>query len=116
MTFPNAQNLAAGAIPVWITAGQSGTTGPTNAQAGKSASGTVGATSAAIVAAGAYTGWVTVQNTHATQILYISFSATATTADLAIAPGAAMTLPFGPTNALSGIGSGAATSFAVVGY
>lgn len=116
MNFPNAQNNPAGAIPVWITAGQSGTTGPTNAQAGKSANGTVGTASAVIVAAGTYTGWITVQNTHATQILYISFNATATTSDLAIAPGAAMTLPFGPTNALTGIGSGAATSFAIVGY
>lgn len=116
MTFPNAQNLAAGAIPVWITAGQSGTTGPTNAQAGKSVSGNVGATSAGLIVAGSFAGWLTIQNTHATQTLYVSFNAPATASDFAIASGAALTLPFGPTNTLNGIGSGAATTFAVVGY
>lgn len=115
MTFPNAQNLAAGAIPVWITAGQSGTTGPTNAQAGASASGAVGTASAQIVAAGTYKGWVTIQNTHATNILYVSFNS-ATIGDFAIVPGGALTLAFGPTNTLNGIGSGAGTTFAVIGY
>ncbi|MET3232270.1 UNVERIFIED_ORG: hypothetical protein ABIC54_004475 [Burkholderia sp. 1263] len=116
MAFPNAQNNPAGAIPVWITAGQSGTTGPTNAQAGVSTKGTVGTTSAAIIAAGQFTGWVTVQNTHASQTLYVSFTAPATTTDIAIQAGAALTLAFGPTNALNGIGSGAGTTFAAVGY
>lgn len=116
MTFPNAQNLAAGAIPVWITAGQSGTTGPTNAQAGASASGAVGTASAQIIAAGAYKGWVTIQNTSAANTLYVSFNATATASDFAITAGAALTLAFGPTNALAGIGSAAGTTFAAVGF
>ncbi|WP_027798259.1 hypothetical protein [Paraburkholderia dilworthii] len=117
--FPNAQDNDAAAIPVRITAG-SGDSSPITsagpAEAGVSASGTVGTTSAQLVAAGAYKGWLTVQNTHASNTLYASFGATATTSDFAIAPGAALTLPFGPTNALSGVGSGAGTSFAVVGY
>jgi hypothetical protein len=116
MTYPNDQGNAAGAIPVWITSGSGsgGVAGPS--KAGVSASNSVGTTSAQLIAAGAYKGWVTVQNTHATQTLYVSFGATATTADFAIAPGAALSLPFGPTNALNGIGSGAGTTFAVVGY
>ncbi|WP_175785401.1 hypothetical protein [Burkholderia ambifaria] len=89
-------------------------TGP--AEAGISGSGSVGTSSAQIIAAGAYKGWVTVQNTHASNTLYVSFGATATTSGFAIAPGAALTLPFGPTNALNGIGSAAGTTFAVVGY
>lgn len=100
-------------LPVYVTSAPSGS-GSTIT--GLSATGTVGTTSAAVIAAGAYKGWATVQNTHASNMLYVSFGATATVADFAIAPGAALTLPFGPTNALNGIGSAAGTTFAVVGY
>lgn len=94
-----------------------GTAAPNAARAGISApASSVGVASAQIIAAGAYLGSVTIQNTHATQTLYVSFNTPALTTDFAIAPaGAALTLPFGPTNALYGIGSGAATTFAVIG-
>lgn len=104
-------------IPVVLSSGGGGSStvsGP--AEAGASLTGTVGTASAAIIAAGAYKGWATVQNTHAANTLYVTFGATATTADFAIAPGAALSLPFGPTNALNGIGSGAGTTFSVIGY
>ncbi|MDR6421292.1 hypothetical protein J2801_003580 [Paraburkholderia phenoliruptrix] len=117
MTYPNDQGNPAGAIPVYITSGSGssgGVAGPS--KAGVSSSNSVGTTSAPLIAAGTYKGWVTVQNTHTSQILYVSFGATATTSDFAIAPGAALSLPFGPTNALNGVGSGAGTTFAVVGY
>jgi hypothetical protein len=86
-------------------------------QTGISQAGLVGATSAQIIAGGAFTAWVTIQNTHASQILYLSFAATASaTNGIALAPGASITLPFGPRNALNGIGSAASTTFAVIGY
>ena len=117
-TYPNDQSNGAGAIPVWLASGSgsgsSTVAGP--AEAGASASGSIGTTSAVIVAAATFKGWVTIQNTHASQILYVSFGATAATSDFAIYPGAALTLPFGPTNALHGIGSGAATTYSVIGY
>lgn len=115
MAYPNDQQNPAGAIPVWITSGGGGG-GPTGpAVIGVSANGTVGATSATLIAAGQYSGWVTIQNT-GTGTLYISFNATATTAGIAILAGAAMTLPFGPTNALTGIGSAAGVTWAAIGY
>jgi hypothetical protein len=121
--FPASLNSAAAAIPVWIAnapSGQSGgtitssTVGP--AKAGVSIDGgSVGTTASTIITAGKYTGWVTIQNTSAANTLYISFG-TATTGSFAIAPGASLTLQFGPTNALSGVGSAANTTFATVGY
>jgi hypothetical protein len=118
MTYPNDQGNPAGAIPVYITAGGGsgggGLSGP--AEAGVSANGTVGTTSATLIPAGHYTGWMTIQNTGATGTLFISFKATTATTDLAIQPGAAMTFPFGPTNALTGIGSAAGVTWAAVGY
>lgn len=84
--------------------------------AGASSNGSVGAASAVIVPAGTYAAWVTIQNTHATQKLSLSFAATATTSDFTLAPGASLTLPFGPANALNGIGSGATTTYALIGF
>ncbi|MBU9203123.1 hypothetical protein KTD31_17340 [Burkholderia multivorans] len=84
--------------------------------AGFSTSGTVGTTSAVIVAAGAFSAWVTIQNTHASNKLSLSFNATATTSDFTLAPGASITLPFGLANALNGIGSAAGTTFAAIGF
>lgn len=94
-----------------------GTTAPPAVRAGISApANSVGGASATIIAAGTFLDSVTIQNTHATQTLYVSFNTPALTTDFAIGPaGAALTLPFGPTNALYGIGSGAATTFAVIG-
>lgn len=104
-------------MPVTLSSGGGGG-GPTGPSVnGISQSGLIGTTSGQIIAAGAYVGWVTVQNTHASQILYVTFGATATTtASFPIQPGAALTLPFGPKNALNGIGSGANTTFTVIGY
>lgn len=117
MTYPNDQGNPAGAIPVYITSGSGGGGGVGGpSKAGVSVKGSVGTTSAAIIAAGQFAGWVTVQNTHATNTLFVSFTAPATATDIAILPGAALTLTFGPTNALNGIGSAAATTFAAVGY
>ena len=92
-----------------------GTAAPVAARAGASISGSVGAASATIIAAGTFHGEVTLQNTHASQTLSISFTSPATAADFTIQPGAALTVRFGPTNALYGIGSGAATTFAAIG-
>jgi hypothetical protein len=100
-------------MPVYVTSAPSGS-GSTIA--GVSVKGTVGTTSAEIIAAGAFVGWMTVQNTHASNTLFVSFTTPATATDIAILPGAGLTLPFGPTNALNGIGSAAGTTFAVVGY
>jgi hypothetical protein len=53
---------------------------------------------------------------YATQKLSLSFNTPATTADFTLAPGAAMTLPFGLAKSLYGIGSGAGTTFALIGF
>lgn len=83
--------------------------------AGISSNSTVGTASAVIVPAGTYSNWVTIQNTHASNKLSLSFNATATTADYTLAPGASITLPFGLANALNGIGSAAGTTYALIG-
>jgi hypothetical protein len=82
---------------------------------GISLSGNVGTTSAVIAPAGEFQQSVTVQNTHASNSLYLSFNANATTSDLKLAPGASITLPFGPSNALSALGSAASTTYAIIG-
>jgi hypothetical protein len=84
--------------------------------AGISSNGSVGTTSGVVVPADTFFNWVTIQNTHATQTLHLSFNATATLNDMALAPGAAITLPYGLANALNGIGSGASTTFALIGF
>jgi hypothetical protein len=121
MVMPPPPPQTAQGYPIVSIAGSGGGGGGTiptsgSPETGSSASGTVGAASAVIIAAGAYKGLVTVQNTSAANTLYISFNAAATTSDFAIAPGAAMTLTFGPTNALAGLGSAAGTTFALIGY
>jgi hypothetical protein len=83
---------------------------------GISSSGTVGTTSAQIVAPDQFAAWVTVQNTHASNKLSISFNASATTSDFTLAPGASITLPYGPGNSLNGIGSAAGTTYALIGF
>lgn len=83
---------------------------------GVSSNGSVGTASAVVVPAGMFSNWVTIQNTHATQKLSLSFNATATTSDFTLAPGASLTLPYGLANALNGIGSGAGTTFALIGF
>jgi hypothetical protein len=111
MAFPNAQNNPAGAIPVWLAPTPGGAT-----LNGASANGSVGTASVVIVTAGQFLDWVTVQNTHASQTLHISFNNPATLSDLSLSPGAAMTLPHAATNALYGIGSGTGTTWAVIGF
>ncbi len=88
---------------------------PVAARAGVTLSGSIGASSGEIIPAGTFDGEVTLQNTHASQTLSISFNTPALTTDFTIAAGAALTLRFGPTNALYGIGSGAATTFSAIG-
>ncbi|MBN3757220.1 hypothetical protein G3N95_30060 [Paraburkholderia sp. Tr-20389] len=87
-----------------------------NPAAGVSSNSNVGASSAVVVPAGTYAAWVTIQNTHATQKLSLSFTSPATTSDYTLAAGASITLPFGLANALYGIGSGAATTYALIGF
>ncbi len=75
----------------------------------------VGNASATIIPAGTYADWVTIQNTHATQGLSVSFNNPALPTDFTLAPGSALTLPFGLSNTLYGIGSGAGTTYALIG-
>lgn len=84
--------------------------------AGISSNSTVGTSSAVIVPAGTYSAWVTIQNTHASNKLSLSFNATATTSDFTLAPGASITLPFGLATALNGIGSATGTTYALIGF
>ncbi len=84
-------------------------------RAGVSTSGTVGTTSAALIPAGTFSNSATIQNTHATQTLTLSFNTTALATDIKLGAGASITLPFGPTNALYGLGSGAGTTWAAIG-
>lgn len=110
MTYPNDQGNSAGAIPVYMAGS------PVSAlKTGISINGSVGTTSAAIIPAGTFSQWATVQNTHATQTLRISFNNPATANDIGIGPGQGFTLPFGFSGALYGLGSGAATTYAIVG-
>lgn len=110
-TFPNAQNNAAAAIPVWL-AGSPGGGGATLV----SLSGTKGASSGNIIPAATYARGFTLQNTSTGgQTLYVSANATATTADFAIAAGGSLTVAFGVANALQAIGSAAGTTWAAVG-
>jgi hypothetical protein len=109
--FPNAQNQAAGAIPVWSAPAPVG-----SGHTGISESGTVGASSALIVAAATFRSSMTVQNTSTNgNTLYISFNNPALATDFALAAGGALTYPYGIANALYGIGSAAGTTFAVTG-
>jgi hypothetical protein len=85
------------------------------APTGVSGRGAVGTSSTAIVAAGAWKVGGTIQNTHATNTLYVAFGASATTNDFAIAPGAALSLSFGPANAINALGSATGTTYATIG-
>lgn len=85
-----------------------------NMAAGSSLSGSVGAANAVLIPKNTYSAWVTIQNTHATQTLNLSFG-TATAADFKLAAGASLTIPYGLANDLSGFGSGAATTWAAIG-
>jgi hypothetical protein len=84
-------------------------------RAGVSLSGTVGITSAVIVPAGTLSAGATIMNTHASQTMTLSFNANALATDFKLGAGASITLPFGPTNALYALGSGAGTTYAVIG-
>jgi hypothetical protein len=90
--------------------------GSGSSPAGISANSSIGTTSAFIVTAGQFPHWLTIKNTHATQTLYVSFNATATTSDFSIAPGASLTIPTGTSNGITAIGSGAGTTYALIGY
>jgi len=84
-------------------------------RSGVSLSGTVGTTSAVIIPAGTFSAGATIQNTHASQTMTLSFNASALATDFKLAAGASITFPFGMANALSALGSAAGTTFAVIG-
>jgi hypothetical protein len=85
-------------------------------RAGVSSNAVVGVASTQIVAAGAYSGQVTIQNTStAAQNVHIAIGAAATLLDFKLVPGASITLPFGPTNAIFAIASAAAGAVAIIG-
>lgn len=111
MSYPNDQGNPAGAIPVYLASPAAGAKTLSDSH-----SSVDNAAPAVIIPGGTYNGWATVQNTHATQTLYIGFSNSLTSAGVAIAPGLAFTFPFGLANSLYGLGSGAGTTFAIVGY
>lgn len=87
-----------------------------NPAAGISSNSSVGTSSAVIVPAGTYSAWVTIQNTHALNKLFLSFTNPATTSDYTLSPGASITLPFGLANALYGIGGATGTTYALIGF
>lgn len=113
MAFPNSQSNPASAIPVWVTppppGGNAGITGV-------SSNSSVGAASAAIVTPGQFSTWLTIQNTHASQTLNVSYNSPATANDVKIPAGGSLTLPFSAQNTLYALGSGAATTYALIGY
>ena len=83
---------------------------------GFSANGTVGITTGVLIAAGAFTTQFTLQNTSATQNIFISFAAGGATAnDFKLAPGASYISTTGNANALNAIASAAGATYAVVG-
>jgi len=89
----------------------------TNLGSGISRSGTAGTTGTdIIVPANLYTDWVTIQNTHASQKLSLSFATTAAVTDVTLAANASITLPYGLATALRGIGSAAGTTWATIGF
>jgi hypothetical protein len=103
------------ALPIWIAPRPGGGSEAGTCE-GVNLSGSVGPASSAIIAPGAFSTWFTIQNTHDSQTLYLSFNAQATTEDFSLPPKASITLPFAPLNPLNAIGSGAGTTFAVIGY
>lgn len=83
---------------------------------GVSLGGAVPVAPAAIIAAGAFKKHVTILNNHATINMSISFAAAGGPAAITLIPGASITLPFGPTNAISGQAEGAAPgTFVAIG-
>lgn len=109
MSYPNDQGNAASAIPVYTVSNAAAM------KTGVSSNSTVGTTSAVLVPASTYKSWVTIQNTSASNTLRISFTNPATATDFGIGPGGAMTLPFGVSNAIYGLGSAAGTTYALIG-
>tara|TARA_R100000808_G_C2079207_1_gene103704 strand:+ start:349 stop:672 length:324 start_codon:yes stop_codon:yes gene_type:complete len=78
--------------------------------------GTVGTVAATLLAANNEREYLLVQNTHASNTLYISLGGTATSSHVQIASGAALVFESGtvPSCAISGIGSAAGTTYIVV--
>lgn len=81
-----------------------------------SSNSSVSTASATAVAAAQNYASLTLMNTHASQTIYVSFTTPATTSDLKLAPLAALSFTqFGPKNALYVLGSGASTTYAIIG-
>jgi len=124
MADQKAMNNSTGIPMTWVDNGDGtyspkvsagGGVAPPATRAGVTLNGSRDNSSGVIVPAGTFVNEMTIQNTHASQTLSITFTSPATSADFTIQPGAALTMKFGPTNALYGIGSGAATTFACIG-
>ena len=78
--------------------------------------GSVGTSAASILAINSGREYLLIQNTHASNTLYISLGGTATTSHIQIAAGSALVFESAtiPTCAISGIGSDASTTYVVV--
>lgn len=83
---------------------------------GASSIGSIGTSgSDVVVAGGTYKKFCIILNTHATQTLYLAFNTGVTSANTAIGPGMSIMFPAPFGNHLYGLGSGAATTCAVIG-
>lgn len=80
-----------------------------------SSTASVGTTSTTLIAANSGYQSVTIQNTHASQSLYLSFNCPATTSDLVIPAGASVNFNPAPTNTLCAVASGASTTVTITG-
>lgn len=83
---------------------------------GGSVANSVGTTSTAIITPGQFSEWVTIQNTHASNSLYLSFNTPCTASDFKLASGASISIPFGPTTPVYALGSAASTTYALIGH
>ena len=74
----------------------------------------VGATSATLLTGGSATKTLTIQNTHASQVLYVSTTTPATSTNgIAIGAGVGYQFPYVPSNTLYCLGSGASTTYTI---
>lgn len=111
MGFPNEQNNAAAAIPVWLAGAPAG-----SGATGVSGIATVDASGTDVaIPAGTIKGSVLVQNTSANSI-YLSFQSPATVQDIKIAAGASLVMPFAIGSDLYGLSSDGDSTLAYLGF
>jgi hypothetical protein len=120
-TVDNADNVAAGVVGLLGTMARGLVWNGTNymrdwksANFNAVTSSNVGAASASILAASDTRRYLLIQNTHATQTLYINFGAAASATTLAIIAGGNYEPLVVPTDEIFAYGSGAATTFVIV--